>query len=578
MENKNNINDIIDISHLLNNLNEAIFIISDSGDLKEINKSCLKIISLTDRSLNKLKKILFHELEIDEVLRTKNDIKIKLRKINILDHSYLVNSFFHNNYLIIILSEITDIKNMAKDLSKQLIEILRLKTSLDYIKDGIIISDAFENILFMNKSIKDILFLENYKQDIKKLSELDNFIDSNFEKQENNSFTSFSIDKNGEKLTYLIEKETLFIRDGKIQGFLLYFSNITPINNEHAIERNKIHKTSYSIVKSDKTDKTLNYKNKSIQNFVGQSKAVQNIKSIIKKVAPSSSTVLLQSESGTGKELLARALHELSDRVNGPFIKINCASLPESLLEAEVFGYDSGAFTGAKKSGNPGLFEQAHTGTIFLDELGEMSLALQAKLLRVIQEREVQRIGGQSSKQLDVRIVAATNRNLLQLTKEKRFRSDLLFRLNVISITIPPLRERKEDIKSLIIYFIRIFSQIFKKNISGVSTEVYNLFIKYDWPGNVRELSNIIEYAFNIIDGNIIEIKHLPKYLIEELNIKTHKELHNLDDIIEDFTYNIVMENLEQHMGNKILTAASLGISRAKLYRIISKYENKLVQ
>ena len=578
MENKNNINDIIDISHLLNNLNEAIFIISDSGDLKEINKSCLKIISLTDRSLNKLKKILFHELEIDEVLRIKNDIKIKLRKINILDHSYLVNSFFHNNYLIIILSEITDIKNMAKDLSKQLIEILRLKTSLDYIKDGIIISDAFENILFMNKSIKDILFLENYKQDIKKLSELDNFIDSNFEKQENNSFTSFSIDKNGEKLTYLIEKETLFIRDGKIQGFLLYFSNITPINNEHAIERNKIHKTSYSIVKSDKTDKTLNYKNKSIQNFVGQSKAVQNIKSIIKKVAPSSSTVLLQSESGTGKELLARALHELSDRVNGPFIKINCASLPESLLEAEVFGYDSGAFTGAKKSGNPGLFEQAHTGTIFLDELGEMSLALQAKLLRVIQEREVQRIGGQSSKQLDVRIVAATNRNLLQLTKEKRFRSDLLFRLNVISITIPPLRERKEDIKSLIIYFIRIFSQIFKKNISGVSTEVYNLFIKYDWPGNVRELSNIIEYAFNIIDGNIIEIKHLPKYLIEELNIKTHKELHNLDDIIEDFTYNIVMENLEQHMGNKILTAASLGISRAKLYRIISKYENKLVQ
>ena len=578
MENKNNINDIIDISHLLNNLNEAIFIISDSWDLKEINKSCLKIISLTDRSLNKLKKILFHELEIDEVLRTKNDIKIKLRKINIIDHSYLVNSFFHNNYLIIILSEITDIKNMAKDLSKQLIEILRLKTSLDYIKDGIIISDAFENILFMNKSIKDILFLENYKQDIKKLNELDNFIDSNFEKQENNSFTSFSIDKNGENLTYLIEKETLFIRDGKIQGFLLYFSNITPINNEHAIERNKIHKTSYSIVKSDKTDKTLNYKNKSIQNFVGQSKAVQNIKSIIKKVAPSSSTVLLQSESGTGKELLARALHELSDRIDGPFIKINCASLPESLLEAEVFGYDSGAFTGAKKSGNLGLFEQAHTGTIFLDELGEMSLALQAKLLRVIQEREVQRIGGQSSKQLDVRIVAATNRNLLQLTKEKRFRSDLLFRLNVISITIPPLRERKEDIKSLIIYFIRIFSQIFKKNISGVSTEVYNLFIKYDWPGNVRELSNIIEYAFNIIDGNIIEIKHLPKYLIEELNIKTHKELHNLDDIIEDFTYNIVMENLDQHMGNKILTAASLGISRAKLYRIISKYKNKLVQ
>ena len=287
-----------------------------------------------------------------------------MRKINICEHSYLVNSFFSNNYLVIILSEITDIKNMAKDLSDKLIKILLLKNSLDYIKDGIIIADAFENILFMNKAIKDILCFYNYKQSIKKISELDNFIDTNFEKQENNSFTSFSLDKNGEKLTYLMEKETLFVRDGKIQGFILYFSNITPINNDNIYKINKIHKKTYSIVKSGKI-LNPNNKNKSIQNFVGQSKAIQNIKSIIKMVAPSSSTVLLQSESGTGKELLARALHELSDRVDGPFIKINCASLPESLLEAEIFGYDSGAFTGAKKTGNPGLFEQAHTGTIF---------------------------------------------------------------------------------------------------------------------------------------------------------------------------------------------------------------------
>lgn len=163
-----NIKDILYISHLLNNLSEAIFIISDRGDLKEINKSCLKIISLTDRSINKLKKILFNELEIDEVLITKNDLKIKLRKINICEHSYLVNSFFSNNYLVIILSEITDIKNMAKDLSDKLIKILLLKNSLDYIKDGIIIADAFENILFMNKAIKDILCFDNYKQSIKK--------------------------------------------------------------------------------------------------------------------------------------------------------------------------------------------------------------------------------------------------------------------------------------------------------------------------------------------------------------------------------------------------------------------------
>ncbi|MBR2611033.1 MAG: sigma 54-interacting transcriptional regulator [Desulfovibrio sp.] len=308
---------------------------------------------------------------------------------------------------------------------------------------------------------------------------------------------------------------------------------------------------------------------KAIQSFVGQSKSVLRIKAIIKKVAPSSSTVLLQSESGTGKELLARSLHELSERADGPFIKLNCASLPESLLEAEVFGYDSGAFTGAKKSGNPGLFEQAHTGTIFLDELGEMSLSLQAKLLRIIQEREVQRIGGQSSKQLDVRIVAATNRDLLQLVKQGRFRSDLLFRLNVVSITIPPLRERKEDIKSLIIYFLRLYSQIFKKNISGVSKEVYYLFMNYDWPGNVRELSNIIEYAFNIIDGNIIESRHLPQYLLDASTYPSGGS-RTLDDMMADYAFKAVMDSLEQHKGNKALAALSLGISRAKLYRIIA--------
>lgn len=308
---------------------------------------------------------------------------------------------------------------------------------------------------------------------------------------------------------------------------------------------------------------------KAIQSFVGQSKSVLRIKAIIKKVAPSSSTVLLQSESGTGKELLARSLHELSERADGPFIKLNCASLPESLLEAEVFGYDSGAFTGAKKSGNPGLFEQAHTGTIFLDELGEMSLSLQAKLLRIIQEREVQRIGGQSSKQLNVRIVAATNRDLLQLVKQGRFRSDLLFRLNVVSITIPPLRERKEDIKSLIIYFLRLYSQIFKKNISGVSKEVYYLFMNYDWPGNVRELSNIIEYAFNIIDGNIIESRHLPQYLLDASTYPSGGS-RTLDDMMADYAFKAVMDSLEQHKGNKALAALSLGISRAKLYRIIA--------
>lgn len=307
-----------------------------------------------------------------------------------------------------------------------------------------------------------------------------------------------------------------------------------------------------------------------LHGFVGQSKAIRHIKDIIKKVAPSSSTVLLQSESGTGKELVARSLHELSGRSEGPFVKFNCASLPESLLDAEVFGYDSGAFTGAKKSGNPGLFEQAHRGTIFLDEIGEMPLPFQAKLLRIIQEREVQRIGGQGMKQLDVRIVCATNRDLLDMVKQGCSRSDLLFRLNVVSIAIPPLRERKEDIKSLIIHYLREYSRLFKKSVSGVSKEVYYLFMRYDWPGNVRELGNILEYAFNIIDGTTVEQKHLPHYFLESCS-KTESSATRLDNIVTDYSRQVILSSVERHNGNKAAAASALGISRSKLYRIIAE-------
>ena len=439
---------------------------------------------------------------------------------------------------------------MAEDLSQQFTHLLRFKMSMQCITDGIVITDAFERVVFMNATMHDILSSQHKKYEVRTLKDLELLLGIFSENEEGASLPeSFCRDEKTGR-TFLAEKRKLMLAGERLHGFLICFSAVSALDGQPAANRRKAEKTS-------------------IQSFVGQSKSVLRIKAIIKKVAPSSSTVLLQSESGTGKELLARSLHELSERAGGPFIKLNCASLPESLLEAEVFGYDSGAFTGAKKSGNPGLFEQAHTGTIFLDELGEMSLSLQAKLLRIIQEREVQRIGGQSSKQLDVRIVAATNRDLLQLVKQGRFRSDLLFRLNVVSITIPPLRERKEDIKSLIIYFLRLYAQVFKKNISGVSKEVYYLFMNYDWPGNVRELGNIIEYAFNIIDGNIIESRHLPQYLLDASTAPSGGS-RTLDDMVADYAFKTVMDSLEQHKGNKALAALSLGISRAKLYRIIA--------
>ncbi len=376
---------------------------------------------------------------------------------------------------------------MAEDLSQQFTHLLRFKMSMQCITDGIVITDAFERVVFMNATMHDILSSQHKKYEVRTLKDLELLLGIFSENEEGASLPeSFCRDEKTGR-TFLAEKRKLMLAGERLHGFLICFSAVSALDGQPLKSSLKTAPAPLGDPHCPPAANRRKAEKTSIQSFVGQSKSVLRIKAIIKKVAPSSSTVLLQSESGTGKELLARSLHELSERAGGPFIKLNCASLPESLLEAEVFGYDSGAFTGAKKSGNPGLFEQAHTGTIFLDELGEMSLSLQAKLLRIIQEREVQRIGGQSSKQLDVRIVAATNRDLLQLVKQGRFRSDLLFRLNVVSITIPPLRERKEDIKSLIIYFFAALcagvQKKYQRRLQGSLLSVHELRLARQCPG-----------------------------------------------------------------------------------------------
>ena len=553
-------------SALLDHLSEAILAVSRKGDIFPVNNAGLKLLALTGRSVKKLKEILFSELSLPRVLEAGDATEIRLRKLNIADHTYLIDSFFDGADLVLLLSDITDVKKMAEDLSQQFTHLLRFKMSMQCITDGIVITDAFERVVFMNATMHDILSSQHKKYEVRTLKDLELLLGIFSENEEGASLPeSFCRDEKTGR-TFLAEKRKLMLAGERLHGFLICFSAVSALDGQPLKSSLKTAPAPLGDPHCPPAANRRKAEKTSIQSFVGQSKSVLRIKAIIKKVAPSSSTVLLQSESGTGKELLARSLHELSERAGGPFIKLNCASLPESLLEAEVFGYDSGAFTGAKKSGNPGLFEQAHTGTIFLDELGEMSLSLQAKLLRIIQEREVQRIGGQSSKQLDVRIVAATNRDLLQLVKQGRFRSDLLFRLNVVSITIPPLRERKEDIKSLIIYFLRLYAQVFKKNISGVSKEVYYLFMNYDWPGNVRQLQNSIERVFYSETGGTLTEESL-KYVYGELTEEMPERLCAESNQVSE-----IADALESCGGDVGAAAAVLGISRATLYRRLKKY------
>jgi transcriptional regulator with PAS, ATPase and Fis domain len=305
--------------------------------------------------------------------------------------------------------------------------------------------------------------------------------------------------------------------------------------------------------------------------ILGDSEAINGIKSQGKKAAKSSSSVLIQGESGTGKELFARAIHYESNRRDQALVAINCAAIPENLLESELFGYEEGAFSGAKVGGKLGKFELADKGTLFLDEIGDMPIHLQAKLLRVLQERVVERVGGKHGIPIDVRIVAATNKPLELLVKEGQFREDLFYRLNVIPLNIPPLRQRKIDIAILVSHFVKRFNQKLNKNLSGCSEEVLTLFRAYPWQGNVRELENIIEYSVNMCSKQWIAIEDLPtsmkglETVVEKETIMNLKDLERLELQKAIGLYGKHKEGVEEIL-------AATGLSRATFYRKIKAY------
>lgn len=311
-----------------------------------------------------------------------------------------------------------------------------------------------------------------------------------------------------------------------------------------------------------------------IDDIKGQSSCLQKVKDKALQAAKSNSTVLIQGESGTGKELFARAIHFHSDRANRPFIAINCAAIPEQLLESELFGYEAGAFTGAKKSGKAGKFELARKGTLFLDEIGDMPLHLQTKLLRVLQEKTIEKIGGTTSIPIDIRIIAATNRDLENEVSEGAFRSDLYYRLNVIPLKIPPLRMRPDDLDELIEYGLRKFNEKLGKDISEISQNAKKSLKEYTWNGNVRELENVLEYAINMCNENIIRTDHLPsKFRNKKIKVDEYipKPLEELEKSAIENTIAIYKD-----CPKKIDEVAKvLGISRATLYRKLKKYKIK---
>jgi len=315
----------------------------------------------------------------------------------------------------------------------------------------------------------------------------------------------------------------------------------------------------------------------SFENIIGKSKVMYNVFDVVKASAPTRSTILLQGESGTGKELVARAIHLNSDRANAPFIIVNSGSLPPELLESNLFGHLKGAFTGAV-SDKKGLFEAADKGSIFFDEISSLNMETQAKLLRVMQGQEFMRLGGTTTVKVNVRVIAATNTDLEDLIKEKKFRQDLYFRLNVIKIELPPLRERKEDIPLLVKHFLDIYSKENKKDIIGISDDVMEVFANYDWPGNIRELENLIERAVVLTKTKLITRNNLPPFLYE--SGKKAENIHmpstnygTLKEQTQLFQKNWIINALRKTNGIQKKAAEVLGVKPTTLNEMIKRFD-----
>ena len=370
-------------------------------------------------------------------------------------------------------------------------------------------------------------------------------------------------------------------KDGELVGAIDYdiFTNgldlndfmdkITEYSSKGLIN---IQHTFHSMYDESKKSNKIKY---SINDFIGNSKIAKNIRMQIANLSESNSTVLITGKTGCGKEVVAHSIHNTSRRCYNPIIEVNCAAIPETLIESELFGCSKGSFTGASDGGKMGLFELADKGTIFLDEVDQLPYHVQPKLLRVLQEKEVARIGGGKAQPVDIRIISATNKNLWELVQDGKFREDLYYRLNVIELNIPNLSERKEDIPLLIEYQLEKLNKQMVKSVKHVSAEVMKLLLSYDWPGNVRELNNLLERSMILCQEDTLKLEHLGSFVSKVLESKLELSLSSdapLDEIRIRAESNAIKKALELNGGNKSKTAKMLNISRTSLYEKLSKY------
>lgn len=554
---------------LVENIDIGVIGVDSKGVITEFNKPAKKIFGIKNKKVigepvaDVLPDSYVMNILYSETAYRKVNIQYRNKQLSI-DKIPVVNQEIVLGFMILINDE-TSNANLVQQLEKEKHVGEVLNTILEMVYDGILVVDKNGYVTMISKAYAEFLELDRESVIGKHVTEV-------IENTRMHIVAKKGIPETAQlqkiKGRYMIATRIPIIKDGKVEGAVgkVLFRNVKDFNSLY----NKISKIEKEVHQYKGDIKELNSATYSFDNIIGNSFKLEESKAIARKAALTNSNVLLMGESGTGKELFAHAIHKASDRAYGNFVKVNCAAIPRDLLESELFGYEKGSFTGAKKEGKMGKFEVADGGTIFLDEIGDMPLHMQAKLLRVLQEKEVERIGSIVTKNVDIRVIAATNRNLEEMIKAGEFREDLYYRLNVVTINIPPLRERPEDIVTLTSFLIDKICKKLDKSVKGISTKAMECMKSYNWEGNVRQLENVIERAINLVEyGREIKLENLPQNIVGKA---TNRHVDKLDEVMNKAEKDAIISALMAYNGNKSKVAKALDISRTTLYEKMTKH------
>ncbi len=554
----------------LDSMIEGVIMVNERAEVIFINKAARQILHLNDENYNgkkvvnvvpntRLHKVIESKrAEIDKI-QSVGKVKIITSRIPLIDENGELRGAFA------VFRDITEVQKMAEEVTDLRHVRLMLEKIIESTDDAISVADENGNLMMVNREYTKLTGF-NEKDVIGKPATIDIAEGESVHMmvaKEKKPILGHRLKVGPMKKDVIVDVTPLFI-DDKFVGSVGVVHDVS-----------KIISLSRELEEANQVIRHISARY-TFDDIIGNGQAMQIAITQAKKVAPTRATVLLRGESGTGKELFAHAIHNASDRKNASFVSVNCAALPEGILESELFGYEEGAFTGARKGGKIGLLEESNGGTLFLDEVGKMNLSVQSRFLRFLQEMEITKLGSTKVKHLDVRIIAATNINLEDMVKNGTFIPDLYYRLNVVPIYIPPLRERIEDIEPLVKYIIRKLNQQYGRLVEGISRDALNVIEKISWPGNVRELENFIARAMINMDisEKEITISSLPPY------VESKKKIFNgakkdLKKSLADYEKELIEEALRANDGNRKKTAQYLGISLRALFYKMESYKIK---